>query len=431
MAVPLMASTFIQSIVLITDSSFLSRFDILAYDAVGNGGLIYITLFMALVGLNDGSQILMARRIGESKEKILPQIFGSSLLSNLLITILLFVLISSVLPNFILDYSKNNIIAQGQIDYIHYRSYGLFFASIALAINAYFMAIGRTTFVLYSAIFIAVSNIGLDYLLIFGNGSIPALGIKGAAIASTLADGVGALFLIIALFFSKSQRYHQLIKHLSFGYKNLIALFKISSPIMLQGFIALFTWTIFFTWIEQIGTFELTVSQNIRSLYFLAFVPVWGFGATTKTFVSHYIGKKDYVSVKIIIKKIQILTLAFTFLFFHGAILYPEEMISLVNPNDIYIKESASILRFVFGAVILYGASSIYFQAINGTGNTRVNFFIELIAVIIYLMVAYILIKVLEMNIFWIWSVEYYYFTTIGLLSFIYIRFFNWKKKII
>ncbi|MGY8926152.1 MAG: MATE family efflux transporter, partial [Flavobacteriales bacterium] len=107
MAVPLMASTFIQSIVLITDSSFLSRFDILAYDAVGNGGLIYITLFMALVGLNDGSQILMARRIGESKEKILPQIFGSSLLSNLLITILLFVLISSVLPNFILDYSKN------------------------------------------------------------------------------------------------------------------------------------------------------------------------------------------------------------------------------------------------------------------------------------------------------------------------------------
>lgn len=41
-ALPLMVSSFIQSIVLITDSAFISRFDTLAFDAVGNGGLIYI-----------------------------------------------------------------------------------------------------------------------------------------------------------------------------------------------------------------------------------------------------------------------------------------------------------------------------------------------------------------------------------------------------
>ena len=42
-AIPLMASSFIQSVVMITDSSFLSRYGIVAFDAAGNGGLIFVT----------------------------------------------------------------------------------------------------------------------------------------------------------------------------------------------------------------------------------------------------------------------------------------------------------------------------------------------------------------------------------------------------
>ena len=76
---------------------------------------------------------------------------------------------------------------------------------------------------------------------------------------------------------------------------------------MLQGLVALTTWTVFFFWIEQMGVFELTVSQNIRSLYFLAFVPIWGLGATAKTYVSQYMGKEDFDSVKIAMRRIQLL----------------------------------------------------------------------------------------------------------------------------
>ena len=64
-AVPLMVSSFIQSIVLITDASFISRYSTLAFDAVGNGGLIYVTMYMALAGMGDGAQIIIARRIGQ------------------------------------------------------------------------------------------------------------------------------------------------------------------------------------------------------------------------------------------------------------------------------------------------------------------------------------------------------------------------------
>ena len=64
-ALPMMISGFIQSIVLITDAAFISRYSTEAFDAVGNGGLIYITMYMCLLGMGDGAQIIIARRIGE------------------------------------------------------------------------------------------------------------------------------------------------------------------------------------------------------------------------------------------------------------------------------------------------------------------------------------------------------------------------------
>lgn len=429
MAIPLMASTFIQSVVLITDSSFLSRYNTIAFDAVGNGGLMYITLFMTLVGMSDGAQIIMARRIGNKKEELLSRIFGSSLFNNFILSILLFTIITWIIPGLLKSYSLNAEVAQGQVDYLQIRSYGLFFAVISLSINAYFMAIGKTKFVMISALFIAVSNIVLDYLLISGNQGFSAMGIQGAAIASTVSDGIGTTFLCFALYFSKEQRKHLLLKNITITKESLLNLFKVSSPIMLQGLIALSTWTVFFTWIEQIGTHELTVSQNIRSLYFLAFVPIWGFGATTKTYVSQYVGGKNYDAVKIIIKRVQILSVIFLFIFFHGALLYPELMISLINPKPEYMEDSVSILRFVSGSVIMYAFGSVYFQAINGTGNTRFNFYVELIAVIIYIISAYLFIKVFESEIFWVWSVEYIYFAIMGILSYGYFQLFDWKKK--
>ncbi|MBN9295338.1 MAG: hypothetical protein J0G96_15275, partial [Flavobacteriia bacterium] len=57
-AIPLMFSSFVQSLVLLTDAAFLSRYSTLAYDANGNAGLLYVTFFSAMFGMSDGSQIL-------------------------------------------------------------------------------------------------------------------------------------------------------------------------------------------------------------------------------------------------------------------------------------------------------------------------------------------------------------------------------------
>lgn len=427
-AIPLMGSTFIQSIVMITDSSFLSRYDTDAFDAVGNAGLIYVTVFIALIGMGDASQILMARRIGQQKDELLARIFSSTIVSNLVLASLLFLVLQTFLPTLISHYSAHEDISQGQIDFIKIRGYALFFGVISLSINAYFMAIGRTAIVLISAALVAISNIGLDYTLIYGHYGFPELGIRGAALASTIADGLGMIFLLILLGISPSQKKHQLFSSYP-NWESIKTLFNLGSPIMMQGVVALATWTIFFAWIEQMGKHELTVSQNIRSIYFIAFVPLWGFGATTKTYVSQYLGNNQPEKVSVIIRKVQLLTVFFLILFFHGGIFYPEYLIKMINPDIAYLEQSASILRFISGSIFMYGIGSVYFQTINGTGNTRYTFYVELISVAVYLIAAYLLIKVYQVDIYWVWIVEYIYFAFIIFASVFYLRFFNWQQK--
>ncbi|MFM7472914.1 MAG: hypothetical protein ACKO00_03245, partial [Crocinitomicaceae bacterium] len=128
-------------------------------------------------------------------------------------------------------------------------------------------------------------------------------------------------------------------------------------------------------------------------------------------------------------RRIQILTVGFLLISFHGAILYPETLIQLINPEEIYLEKSAEILRFIVGSILIFGFVSVYFQTIHGSGNTLHSMIIELTTVIIYSIASYFLIVSWEVDVFWIWTVEYIYFISLGALSIGYLKTFNWKNK--
>lgn len=426
---PLMLGTFIQSIVMITDASFLSRYSTVSFDASGNAGLIYITLFMGLTGLGDAGQIVMARRIGQNLKQTVNGFLQSNFITLFFFATIFYFIVQLFVPDMLMSYSKHDAIAKEQISFLSIRSLGFFVAALLLSLNAFFMAIGKTWVIMLSTILFAGTNIVLDKLLIFGFWDIPAMGIEGAALASVIAEAVAAFVLVFILIFNQDRRDFNLFNELNIKIKHVKRLLTVGLPLMIQGFFALATWTVFFTWIEQSSSYDLTVSQNIRVVYFLAFVPIFGFGATTKTYIAQYMDQKERSLIPTTIKRIQVLTILFLLVFFHGAILYPETLISIINPKEAYLEESANVLRLVFGSFLIFGFTTPYFQTINGSGNTRVTLLIEISAIVIYLIFAYVFIKVWNWNILPIWSVEYIYFGTIGLFSILYLRFFDWRKK--
>ncbi|PKR80291.1 hypothetical protein CW751_10595 [Brumimicrobium salinarum] len=428
-AFPLMLGTFIQSIVMITDAAFLSRYSTISFDASGNAGLIYVTLFMGLTGLGDASQIIMARRIGQNEPKSLNAVLQSAMLVIFSFAIAFFLLIQIGTDDFLINYSKNKELAQEQINFLSIRSYGFFMGILMLSLNSFFMATGKTWVIMVSTIIFAISNIILDYLLIFGFWDLAPMGVKGAALASVISEGITGLVLLILLFNSKELKTHGIFEQFQVTLKSLRQLFKVGLPLVIQGFFALATWTVFFIWIEQMSTYDLTVSQNIRAIYFLAFVPIFGFAATTKTYVAQYMDIADKKIIPKIVHRIQFLIIVFLLLIFHGALLYPETLIAIINPDPAYIEDSAYILRLMFGSILFFGLSTPYFQTINGSGNTRVTLLIEVLCMILYIAYAYVTIKVWKWNIEAVWTVEYLYFISLGVFSLLYLSIFNWRKK--
>ncbi|MFA5575162.1 MAG: MATE family efflux transporter [Brumimicrobium sp.] len=425
-----MLGTFVQSVVMITDAAFLSRYSTLSFDASGNGGLIYVTLFMGLIGFGDAAQIIMARRIGQNKTEQINRIIQSAILVILSVALLFFLFTQTLLSDFILNFSKSSELALEQIDYLSIRSLGFFFALFMIVLNSFFLSIGKTWIIMIGSAVFAVSNIILDYLLIFGFGSVEPMGIKGAALASVLSEGIASLTLITILFRSKERIKYQIFLRLEIKFEIIKNLLRIGSPLVFQGMIALSSWTLFFIFIEQMGLHNLTVSQNVRFVYFLAFVPIFGFAATTKTYVAQYMDYTESNIIPKIIKRIQLLSFLFLLLIFHGALLYPEKLIQIINPETAYLTDSAFILRIMFGSILIYGLSSPLFHSISGSGNTRISLAIETLCTIFYVVYSYLTIKVWGWNITAVWSVEYLYFSMMGLLSLTYLKFSSWRKKV-
>lgn len=428
-ALPIMLSGFIQSVISITDAAFLGHFSRDAYDAASTGGLWHITLSMILIGWSDGAQIKMAQYIGENRLDKFKASFISNILILLFSTIVLFLFVQFVSESFLLETTKNKELAQGEFRFIEIRSFSFIASIISLSIQAKLLAEGKTKFVLFYSLIVALSNVILDYCLIFGNFSFPRWGMEGAAIASTLAEIIGMVFYLIVFLNRNTTLISIRFNDFKTSTLQVIENIKIGFPLLLQGFVALSVWTLFFILIEKMGSEELTISLNIRHIYFIAFVPVWGFAGATKTFIAQYVGARELEVIPYIQKRIQLMCVLFLVICFHGAVLYPEYLISLVNSDELLISRTANILRIVSGAILIYGLGSVYFQSISGIGFTRFTFYIEVLATVAYIVSAYMFIVVFESKLEVVWLVEYIYFITMGGLSLLFLKKYNWKKR--
>lgn len=428
-ALPLMLSGFIQSVLSMTDAHFLADYSQVAYAASGSAGLWYITLHMAFVGLADGAQILMAQRIGEKDVTGVARVFQSACVNFVIIAILLTLLIHLLVPYLLNTLVTNPSLAQAELSFLKIRGYAFWASVVTMTIQSVYLATGRTSVVLISAAIVAGSNILFAWLLVFGFGNIPAMGLEGAALASTLAEIQGMLFLLGSLLSGKLRHLYPFWRTWLVNGRQIAENIRVGLPLLLQGIVALSVWTVFFIWIEQMGSKELTVSLNIRYIYFLAFIPIWGFASATKTYIAQAIGAKDYRSLPVIQRRIQLLTVAFLFLSFHGAVFYPEKLILLVNKNPETIAESARILRIISGSILIYGLGSVYFQTVSASGNTRVTFLIECVCTLLYILAAYLLIRVWNAPLHLVWLVEYVYFLAMGLCSLAYLKLFNWTNE--
>ena len=148
------------------------------------GGLYYICIFTIAFGFSTGAQILIARRNGEQRyHNIGPLVIQGSLF--MLGLALLFILFSRSFSGDIMRLLiSSDEVWQATQDFLTYRIWGFFFIGLSVMFRALYIGITRTKVLTLNALVMAVTNVFLDYALIFGHFGFPRLGIQGAAIAS-------------------------------------------------------------------------------------------------------------------------------------------------------------------------------------------------------------------------------------------------------
>lgn len=426
---PIFLGLLAQNIINVTDTAFLGHVGEIELGASAIGGLFYICFFTLAFGFSIGSQILMARRNGEGN---LPQIGNimvqGSIFSFLFAILLLVVSFFTARPFMGMMLSSENIL-NAAVDFFNIRIWGLLFSFVNVMFRAFYVAITRTKVLTLNAIVMAVINIILDYVFIFGKCGMPEMGLEGAALASVAAEAGSLLFFFI--YTAKTvdtSRYGMKITFKIDG-NTIRNILSVSVFMMFQQFIPLATWFVFFIAIEHLGERQLAIANVVRSIYILTLIPIQAMSTTVNTMVSNAIGAGHSDKVMEIIKRIARICLMLAGICVLIMLAIPDVLLSVYTEDSSLITEAIPSVWVIAGALVIAALSNVYFNGISGTGNTRSALIIEIAAQIVY--AAYILVTCWHFR----WSVaacftcEIVYYALLLICSKTYFEIADWKKS--
>lgn len=426
---PIILSLLAQNIVTVIDTAFLGRVGEVELGASAIGGLFYFSLYMLGFGFGTGAQILMARRNGERNFRQIGRIFDQTIYIFAAFSVPLVIIILWLAPKFLGYFISSSEVYHASFSYLDYRVWGIFFAFTNVAFRAYYVGITRTNLLGWSAGIMAGVNITLDYALIFGHWGFPEMGIAGAALASVIAEGVSALFFVAATLLNRTNRRYHIFRLPRFDKGIIVRTWNISVFIMLQNFVSIAGWFLFFLVIEQTGERPLAISNIVRSLYMLLMIHVWSFSASVNSLVSNLIGEGHKNLVIPVIHKVNKMGMLISAFVIALSVIFPETMLRIYTNDPVLISGAIPVLYVVIGALVPLPVAINWFSGVSGTANTRMALIIEVSTILIYLAYVFIMTLVVKASLPVIWTSEYVYIILLGLFSWLYLKYGKWQAR--
>lgn len=290
---PVLVSLLMEQLVGLTDTVYLGHYGDgrteLAASALA--GVFYLVVFMLGFGFSVGAQVLIARRNGEGRPTEIGPLFMQGVLFLLVLAGVLFALSRLFSEGLFTLLVEQPAVRRAAVDYLDWRVYGFFFSFVAAMFRALYVGTTRTRILTANSVVMVLTNIVLNYLLIFGRCGFPELGIAGAAIASVAAEAVSVLFFLAYTRLRFDWRRYSLFRFAGVDFRLLGRILSVSVWIMLQEGMAFLSWFLFFVCIERLGTEQLAVTNMVRSIGSVVFLFVNAFASTASSLVSNLIGE--------------------------------------------------------------------------------------------------------------------------------------------
>ena len=419
---PLIIGGVAQTIINVSDTIFLGRVSELALGASAIAGLYYVTFFMLGVGFSIGTQITIARFDGEQKYSEIGMVFSHSFIFMMLMALLIFMVMyfgSNVLLQSLV---KSPAILNASIEFIRYRSFGIFAGFFVLITRSFFSGLGFTKMVGYTTFIAASCNILFNYVLVFGNFGFPKMEIAGSGLASSMAECCAAIFAIYYTIAYGNIRKYQLFHKFQYNKLLFIELIKTSIPLMVQVFIALWSWFVFFLIVEKMGERNLAISNLTRNIYMILMLCLMGFSNATNTIVSNLIGQNRKDELLAVLKRIVVLSFVTTLVVVLVNLIFVDYTLSIFTDNKEIIAQTFGCIYVISGSSLFFSVAYVLLSAVSGSGNTMVTLVIEALTLFFYLLATYLLAVKYQASIEMVWCTEYVYFIIMGIVSFLYLK---------
>jgi len=429
---PLVFSGFGQSIIYVTDILFLGRLGEVALGASAIAGLLYASLMMIGFGISSGLQVIIAQKVGEGKDTetedyLLNGIFIQGFIA-IFFSIMYLLFHSSILKLFVQN--ENVLVATDNFMFI--RILGLLPYFLFYAFRSYYLGIGQTKIISSVIIVMSVINLILNPILIYGYEKIvPAMNYVGSAWASVISEILG-MFLIM-LFYANRRNSFKFISKIKKEYcREIIVL---SYPLIFQHFISVFSWFLFFVFIEKMGARELAISNVIRAVYVVIMSPILAFSHSTVTITGQLFGAKVFQKIQKTVWRIVILAIVFTLPFSLLSFFYPEVLMKIFTNDNQLIEGGKVIMKIIAFAIIYFALSIPWISSVTGIGDTSKALYIESISFVVYIVASYLFVFNFKWSLPLVWLNEFVYFSCIFLFSYFFLitklRKLNFKKQIV
>jgi MATE family multidrug resistance protein len=429
MAMPISLALLVPQFNFITNNIFLGGLGEQELACAGITGVYYLIFAVIGNGLNNGLQALIARRAGQNLPQEIGKLFFHGVWAALAFSFIGIFVTYTIAPFLLRASIENHALAEQAISFLLIRIWGLPFLYLYVMRNALLVGTNQTRFLIWGTLAEASTNIILDYGLIYGKLGLPQVGFNGAAIASIIAEGMGLLVIYIVIHLKGIHRVFGLFENMKWDATVIRLILVQSAPLIAQYGISILSWEYFYILIEHHGERALAISNTLRNIFGLFGIFSWAFAATANSMVSNIIGQGKIEEVMPLIRKIVRMSFSISLVIFLFLVIFPEWFLSFYGQGDDFIRDAIPVVHVVSVALLMMSFSTVWLNAVTGTGNTKVNLIIELITIVIYCLYVYVVLEYWSLPITWGWGSEWVYWISMFSMAFFYMRSGKWKGK--
>jgi putative MATE family efflux protein len=369
LAIPMVLEVALESIFAVADIFWVSHLGANAVASVGVTESLLTMIYALAMGLGIGATAVVARRIGEKDPEGAARAAAQALVLALLVSLVLGVLGALLAPRLLaLMGATPDVIATGR-GYATIMLGGEASVIILFVVNAIFRGAGDAAIAMRVLWLANIINIILGPLLIFGPGPFPALGVTGAAVATTIGRSTGAIYAVVRLFRHDS-RVPVGGRHLRFDFGVMRQILSLSGSATLQNLIGMASWVGLVRILAGFGSAALAGYTIAVRLIIFALLPSWGLSNAAATMVGQSLGAKQPGRAETSVWRAggynAVFLTAVGVLFFIAA---PLILRAFTSEPEV-TRYAASCLRIVALGFPLYAYGMVLTQSFNGAGDT-------------------------------------------------------------